>query len=254
MQKAGNRFFFTFSGKKGFLSERETHHLIKVCRKKIGDPLILIDGKGKEFLGKIISIKSVGKKINAEVEIIKLLREEKPIKPYIIAFLPILKGDKSKFLIEKGTELGIKKFVLFHSAHTIPKKETDKITPFREKAISALKQSGRLLLPEIEITEDLLTTLKNLPTKKNLRLLASPSGKMNPENLMKLLEVELECLYLLSGPEGGFSEKEIKEIKALDFHEIYLSPYILRAETAFLALLSIISFYLTPKFLFYYNS
>lgn len=250
MQKAGNRFYFDFTENRGFLPDREAHHLIRVCRKKIGDYIYLIDGKGKEFLGKVLSIKEKGKRLYVEVEIIKMVREEKVKMPQLIGLIPLLKGDKSEFLIEKGTELGIDKFILYYSTYTIPKIERKKITRFKEKALTALKQSGRLLFPEIEISEDLLQTLKNLPKGNTLKLLATPYSSFNPKKIWDYLQEKPEKIFLLSGPEGGFTEKEIKVALSTGFKEIKLAENILRAETAsfsLMALLAFISLSLNPS-------
>ncbi len=244
MLKGGNRFYFNFSGDRGPLPEKEAYHAIKVCRKNKGDSIYLIDGKGKEFLGKISSVKGRGKKLEVEVEIIEIIREEKISECEITALIPLLKGDKSEFLIEKGTELGIHKFILYQSTYTIPKMEKIKITRYKEKALSALKQSGRLFLPEIEMTRDLSSICKALALENSLNLLASPNGKITPKELLELLKEKPQKIFLLSGPEGGFTEEEREIILASNFIEISLSPYILRAETASFALMNIVQYFL----------
>lgn len=242
MLKAGNRFFFNFSGKIGLLPPEEAHHLIRVCRKKEGEEVFLIDGKGKEFLGKILRVKEKGKNIFVEVELLKITREEK--NPFIecFALVPTLKGDRTDFLVEKGTELGITGFIIYRSAFTIPKMNPQKILRLREKALSALKQSGRLSLPEIEISEDLKETLKKLPNLDCLKILASPQGKLTLEEVTKELRTGYTKAFLLSGPEGGFSSEEREEALKRGFLEISLSPHILRAETASFALMSLFAF------------
>ncbi|MFN3920893.1 MAG: RsmE family RNA methyltransferase [Caldimicrobium sp.] len=243
MQKGGNRFYFDFPGNRGPLPEKEAHHLIRVCRKKPGDIIYLIDGKGKEFLGKILSINEKRKRLYVEVEILETVREEKVKIPQLIALIPSLKGDKSDFLVVKGTELGIHKFIIYYSHYTIPKHERKKIDRFKEKALSALKQSGRLLLPEIEIAEDLLQILKTLPKDNTLKLIATPHSTLSLKNLLDYLQTKPEKIFLLTGPEGGFSEKEIEVALSTGFIEIALAENILRAETASLSLMSLLAFF-----------
>lgn len=237
MLKGGNRFYFNFSGKRGLLSEKEAHHLVRVCRKKKGEQIFLIDGKGKEYLGKIIEIKARGKTLEVEVEIIKLHRAENPPFVKIISFIPLLKGDKTEFLIEKGVELGIFGFKIFSSIHTIPRLTPEKLERFREKALSAMKQSGRLYFPEIEIINNLLDYLRKDPLEDGLKLLACPDGKPCFKEIYEIIKNPPEKIYLLSGPEGGFSEEEIDEALKKGFTKVSLSPYILRAETASLTLM-----------------
>jgi 16S rRNA (uracil1498-N3)-methyltransferase len=239
MLKGGNRFFFDFSGKKGLLPQDEAHHLIRVYRKKEGEEVILINGKGKEFLGEILRVKEKGRKIFVEVELLQILREEKS--PFIkcFALVPALKGDKTDFLIEKGTELGITGFIIYHSTFTIPKITSQKILRLREKALSALKQSGRLTLPEMEISENLKETLQKLPHLNCLKILASTEGKLTLEEVIKEIKSGFRKIFLLSGPEGGLSSEEREEALKKGFLEISLSPHILRAETASFALMSL---------------
>ncbi|MFN4196883.1 MAG: RsmE family RNA methyltransferase [Caldimicrobium sp.] len=240
MQKGGNRFYFDFQGNRGFLPDKEAHHLVRVCRKRIGDEIILIDGKGKEFLGKILSIKEKGKKILVEVEILELIRKEKDNLPKILSVIPLLKGDKNEFLIEKGTELGIDQFIIFSSSHSIPKWDKNKMFRYKEKALNALKQSGRLILPEIKFFYNLSSLLEEILTnaKKSFNLFASPTGTISLQELLnKAYKGQPKQIILISGPEGGFSTEEKSLLLMYGFIEINLSPHILRAETASLALM-----------------
>ncbi|MFN3505425.1 MAG: RsmE family RNA methyltransferase [Caldimicrobium sp.] len=240
MQRGGNRFYFDFQGNRGILPDKEAHHLIRVCRKKIGEEITLINGKGKEFLGKIVSLKEKGKKILVEVEILKLIREEQINHPKIVSLIPILKGDKNEFLIEKGTELGIDQFILFSSRYTIPKWDEKKVLSFKEKALNALKQSGRLFLPEINFCKNLSSFLREtMPKERNsLKLFASPTGTISLQDLIKKTYIDQsKQIILLSGPEGGLSEEEQYLVHIYDFIEVNLSSHILRAETASFALM-----------------
>lgn len=237
MLKGGNRFYFHFSGKRGLLPEKEAHHLIRVCRKKKGEDIYLIDGKGREYLGKIIKINHKGKTLEAEVEILNLQRVENPPSVKIISFIPILKGDKTEFLIEKGVELGIYGFKIFSSTYTIPRLSPEKLERFKEKALSAMKQSGRLYFPEIEIINNLIDYLRKNSLEDGLKFLASPDGRPCLREFYEILKNPPEKIYLLSGPEGGFSREEIEEALKRGFTKVSLSPYVLRAETASLTLM-----------------
>lgn len=237
MLKGGNRFYFSFSGKSGLLPEKEAHHLIRVCKRKRGEEIFLIDGKGREYLGKIVKINYKGKSLEVQVEILHLNRVENPPPVQIISFIPILRGDKTEFLIEKGVELGIYGFKIFSSSHTIPELIFEKLERFREKALSAMKQSGRLYFPEIEIINNLNEYLRKNPLEDGLKLLASQDGSPCLSEIYKIFEKPPEKIYLLSGPEGGFSKEEIEEALKKGFIKVSLSPYVLRAETASLSLM-----------------
>ncbi|WP_084222188.1 RsmE family RNA methyltransferase [Thermodesulfobacterium hydrogeniphilum] len=239
--QGGNRFFFDFEGDEGFLSEEESHHLLKVLRKKKRDKIKLINGKGFEFEGEITDIFKKGKVWQAKVKICSVLRTEKPHLKKILAFIPILKGDKTEFLVEKGTELGIGKFIPFYSDFSVVKPSEKLQERLRKKAINALKQSGRLFLPEISPVVNLTEFLLKNDFNDSLKFFGSSGKKTSLKDLMQKLEKAQEII-LISGPEGGFSKKEEELLLKKTFYPITISPYILKAETASLSLMSIFSF------------
>lgn len=244
--QGGNRFFFNFE-KEGFLSEEESHHLIKVLRKKEGEKIKLIDGKGSEYEGEILKIIKKGKKIKVKVKLLKLLRKENSSLRKTIALIPLLKGDKTEFLIEKGVELGINEFIPFQSDYSVVKASSKLEERLRIKAINALKQSGRLYLPEIRSPVILKTFLSENSFSSSLKLVALPEKGIFLEDLIEKL-INSKEIVLISGPEGGFSKEEEKLLKEKKFIPILLSPYILKAETASLSLMSFVSIFINFSF------
>jgi 16S rRNA (uracil1498-N3)-methyltransferase len=244
--QGGNRFFFTFE-KEGFLSEEESHHLIRVLRKKEGEKIKLIDGKGKEYEGEIVEIIKKRKKIKVRVKLLKILREENPSLIKIVAFIPLLKGDKTEFLIEKGVELGINEFIPFQSDYSVVKASSKLEERLKIKAINALKQSGRLYLPEIKPPVILRNFLSENPFPSSLKIVALPEKGIFLEKLIEKL-INSKEIVLISGPEGGFSKEEEKLLKEKNFVPLFLSPYILKAETASLSLMSFVSFFINFSF------
>jgi len=244
--QGGNRFFFTFE-KEGFLSEEESHHLIRVLRKKEGEKIKLIDGKGKEYEGEIVEIIKKGKKIKVRVKLLKILREENPSLIKIVAFIPLLKGDKTEFLIEKGVELGINEFIPFQSDYSVVKASSKLEERLKIKSINALKQSGRLYLPEIKSPVILRNFLSENPFPSSLKIVALPEKGIFLEKLIEKL-INSKEIVLISGPEGGFSKEEEKLLKEKNFVPLFLSPYILKAETASLSLMSFVSFFINFSF------
>jgi len=235
--KAGNRFFLSHST--NLLSPEETHHLIRVLRHKPGDLILVIDGLGNEYQAKVLALEKTKIGEQARIEILELMRREDPPKIKVTSLIPILKGGLTEFLVEKGTELGVSRFIPFFSKYTVAKPKKNFVQRLRAKAISALKQSGRLILPEIENPKDLKDLLQSLPLS-SFKILAHPQGKIDPNDLLSLFKKEnFYEVYLISGPEGGFSEEEIDLLLKQGFYPFCLSNYILRAETASLALMSL---------------
>lgn len=241
--QGGNRFFFNFVEDIGFLPVDESHHLIKVLRKKVGEKIRLINGKGEEYEGKILEISKEKRTLRVKVKLLKLLRKEEIPSKKIVALIPILKGDKTEFLVEKGTELGISDFIPFTSDYSTVKPSSKLKERLEKKAINALKQSGRLYLPEIKspvILKNFLTQISH----SSFKILALPEEGISLEKLIEGLK-DFKEIILISGPEGGFSKEEKKLLKEKNFVSLKISPYILRAETASLSLMSLISIILT---------
>ncbi|MCX8041850.1 MAG: 16S rRNA (uracil(1498)-N(3))-methyltransferase [Thermodesulfobacteriaceae bacterium] len=238
--KAGERFFFDFEEEEGFLSQEEAFHLVKVLRKKPGEKIKLINGKGKEFEGEILETKEKGKKLLVKIRLLKILRcEEKP--PFTLkALIPMLKGNKTEFLIEKATELGFTHLIPFYSTYSVKKPSSNFLKKAHLKVLSALKQSGRLFLPEIVAPVYLSNFLSSLSSPNILKILAYPKGEISVEDLLEQIKKTKEIL-ILSGPEGDFSPEEKELLEKLEFKKLSLSPYILKAETASLVLMGIIS-------------
>lgn len=244
--QGGHRFFFEFEDLEGFLSEEESWHAVKVLRKRTKDRIYLIDGRGKEFVGEIASIQQEGKKVRVKVKILDLVREENiPLKK-VFSFVPLLKGDRTDFLIEKGTELGVDVFIPFVSKHSVVKPSDKVWSRLKTKALQALKQSGRLLLPEImrpveifPFIETFVTTHKSTDILKIVGMKEVKTEKLDTEIIIERIK-NCSQIALISGPEGGFSKDEEERLLTLGFFPFNLSPYILRAETASLALMSIV--------------
>ncbi len=242
--RAGERFFISFEGEEGLLTQEESHHAIRVLRRREGDELKLIDGKGREYRGRILEIIWKKRSPIVRVRILDLLREEQRPSYEIRALIPLLKGDLTEFLIEKGTELGVTQFLLYISDRTVIRSLELKIERFLDKARSALKQSGRLYLPEITPIGDLKAWLTHLEEGDEIRVLAHGSGTDHLESLIEGLSKGKKRVLFAIGPEGDFSEEELNFFDKKGFLFLKLGPNVLRAETAFCVLCGIISLFL----------
>lgn len=241
--QAGQRFFIDFEGEEGFLPSSEAHHAVRVLRKREGDLIKLIDGKGKEFRGKILEINWKKRTPVVRVRIEEILRVEEEPRYNVLALIPHLKGDLTEFLIEKGTELGVTSFLIYHSERTIARSQEFRVEPLLEKAISSLKQSGRLLLPEITYAGELRDYLRSLEISgEEVRVLAHQTGSDPVFEIFKdITERGVQKILLAIGPEGDFTEEELRLFQERAFKFLKLGPYILRAETAFCVLCGLTS-------------
>jgi 16S rRNA (uracil1498-N3)-methyltransferase len=200
---------------------KEFHHLKNVLRKKLGDTIFSTDGRGNKYKSEISQIKkSIIKAKIFEKEHIK----EKNIANIKLAFVP-LKGTRSDFIIEKGTELGVKEFIPFISNFSVITNLSQiKIKRFKKIAISAMLQSQQYYMPKIiarNSINGLLGEFKNF----DLVLVANKDGNSK-------IPPSAKSILFIVGPEGGFDASEIELFKNNSAILLSLGPNRLRSETA----------------------
>lgn len=199
----------------------EIHHLKNVLRKKVDDVIFVTDGKGCRYK---IKIKNITKsRINTEI-LDKIYFERNGIINLTLAFVP-LKGLRNDFILEKGTELGVRRFLPFISRFAVlPKLNQSKLVRFKKIAINAMLQSQQCYTPEIIFQKDLNNLLKKI-SDFDLILLSDKNGKLDiPSGVRSVL--------FIVGPEGGFDDLEIEIFKNSGAKLLSLGSNRLRSETA----------------------
>ncbi len=242
------RHFFiseeNIQGKKACLDRYESHHLISVMRKKLGDSVELLTGKGKLYSGKISQLAP-----HVEIDILSSRIQEEANAPLLTLCPALLKNTKMDWLIEKSCELGIHRILPFEAEHCVVKVEKDdnkKILRWEKIAQESIKQSGRGLLPQIGPILSFKDILLKFKDRDCLKLMFSV------ENIHSLPLAELatyirqknensEWIFLI-GPEGGFAPEEEKQAQEFGFQLCSLGTHTLRAETAAVSALSILNF------------
>ena len=208
--------------KKFTLNESESKHAIRVLRLKQGDGLTLVNGIGSFFDATITNDNPK----KCEVEIIQV-RKEINNKPLLhIAIAPTKNNDRTEWFIEKSTEIGIDQIspiLCKHSERKRIKKER-----FEKTAISAMKQSLKSTLP---IVTDLTPFNKFIITPfDGAKYIAHCYG--DNEKHFKSLYKTGENSLILIGPEGDFSQEEVKLAIENGFKPITFGKSRLRTETA----------------------
>lgn len=223
----------------------DAHHISRVMRMKKGTTIICNDYDGHSALCEIEEITS-GEVL---VHVIKWMDEahELPVSVTIAQGLP--KGDKLETIIQKGTELGAKKFLPFFASRSIvkwdEKKGRKKTERFKKIAKEAAEQSHRNIIPEI-IPPVSFKELNQQIVDYDIVLIAyeeeaKAGAKSQLAHQLKKLKPGNSVL-LVVGPEGGLSEEEVDFLIANGGQTCSLGPRILRTETAPLYFLSVISY------------
>ena len=225
------RLFFKESLSLNFnssLDKPQSYYLLKVMRMNEGQSFSLFN-HGGEWQAKI---QNINKGI-IEFLIVKKLRSANTEKEIWLAFAPI-KLNFLNFMIQKGTEIGVTKFIPILTERTIVRKINEK--RINKIIVEASEQSNRIKVPSL----DKLIKFDNfldLNHKVNIIF-----GDLNTKN--KKIEIKnKDPICILIGPEGDFSVNERKKILELkNILPVKINNNILRSETAAISLISIINF------------
>ena len=208
----------------------EARHIVGARRLKVGDELLLFNGKGLIANAEITDI--LKNKLNVVVTDIEELNS--PV-PRITLATAIPKGDRINVLLDMSTQLGITDFVPLVTERSIVELNMKKFQRFNRICINACKQSRRFFVPKIHASTALNELLDDCKNSNSQVMVADPGGQ--PLAMSDLL-MDIQDLVLLVGPEGGFSESEVRLLADHDVLKLKLSDAILRIETACVSLLS----------------
>jgi len=219
-----------------YLTKEQTHYLRDVMRLKTGDKLSIFNTQG-EWNAIIESYE----KNETKIKIMEKVRDKNNEKNIWLAFSPI-KQNPLNFVIQKGTELGVQKFIPILSERTVVREIN--IERVKKIIIESSEQSNRISVPEINKPESLKNFLSQFPKKASLIFCDINSTENSLKNILKNNNNE-EPVCVLIGPEGDFSENERKMIIDLNqTHSISLAKNILKAETAALSAITIVNYHL----------
>ena len=225
------RLFFKESLSLNFnstLDKPQSYYLSKVMRMNEGQSFSLFN-HGGEWEAKI---QSINKGI-IEFLIVKKLRPANTEKEIWLAFAPI-KLNYLNLMIQKGTEIGVTKFIPILTERTIVRKINEK--RINKIIVEASEQSNRIKVPSL----DKLIKFDNfLDLNQRVNIIF---GDLNTKN--KKIEIKnKDPICILVGPEGDFSVNERKKIQELkNILPVKINNNILRSETAAISLISIINF------------
>lgn len=215
------------------------HQLQTVLKMKQGSEIILFNtleqAVGWDFVFRISKI-ARGSVEGAIIEKIKNDREPKFV---LTLYQSILKKDNFEWILEKGTEIGVAKFVPMVSSRSVKTRLNH--TRARKILKEASEQSGRAIVPALTREMDFDAALQAAKTVGGLLVFAHEK-----EMAQKIDNLPLsgQSLHLFIGPEGGFSEEEVARARAAGCFIVSLSRRTLRAETAAIAA----SYYILHRF------
>ena len=207
-----------------FLPESDSQHCVRVLRMKSGDIIEVIDGKGNRYECKILDAHQK----RTCVEIIN--KQPIPLSwgnNITIAVAPTKHLDRMEWLVEKLTEVGVNRIVPLLCRYS--ERKEIKIERLEKIAIAAMKQSLKTVLPTIEP----MTPFKNFICEYNAQQkFIAYCDQSIPRLLFSNEYIANKDTIILIGPEGDFSQEEIKLSLDNGYTPISLGENRLRTETA----------------------
>ncbi len=220
----------------------DAKHISKVLRMKAGETITLCDGCGSDYEAKIE--KSDKDCVSATIFSQKKSESEPDIEITLFQALP--KSGKMEYIIQKCTELGINKIIPCIMDRCVVKLNSEadakkKVQRYQSIALAAAKQSGRGIVPSVEMP---VKFDKMLSLMKEYDLSFTAYENEDGTTIKDIFKNAkgVKSIAFVIGPEGGISEGELEKIKDLEISTVSLSKRILRTETAGETVLSMINY------------
>lgn len=201
----------------------ELRHL-QTLRLAPGAEMVVLDDAGTEH-------RAVLEQVSAREAIARVVSSTRPEResPLDLVLAPaLLKGGKMDLVVEKATELGVRRIVPVETRRIVGRGEH--VERWRRIAVAAAKQSGRTRVPAVDPPQPLAAVLET--SWPGLRVVP---WEGEASRRLDALPAPASAVVALTGPEGGLADDEVALATARGFVPITLGPRILRAETAAIA-------------------
>lgn len=197
------------------LPEDESRHLFNVLRARRGDLVEVVGAGERLFLGQIGA--------GSSVSVVEKLDAGFPETPLTL-FQSVPKGGRMDLVVEKATEVGATRIVPLIAEHGEVSPREGKVERWRRVAEAAARQSLRLRVPDVPEPVTFAEALRQ----------AEGSGVLlhNVPDVADIEEAVREAACLFVGPEGGWSDGELRAAGEAGAALAGLGPYRLRSETA----------------------
>ena len=213
------------------LTREQAHYLTGVLRMAAGDAVRAFNGRDGEWLAYLTNVTKKSASLRCE----RLVIEAK-LPPDIDYIFAPLKHARLDYMVQKATELGARRLRPVMTKRTVA--ERVNLERMRANVVEAAEQCNLVHVPEVLEPEKLE---RMLATWDKARTLVYCDETMRGTNPVKSLANLKTPAAVLVGPEGGFTDDEIKLLKSHSFVvSISLGPRILRADTAAIAALTLV--------------
>ena len=232
-----SRFYFPEPlalGARVNLPHEAAHYAARVLRLAEGDAVALFNGDGYVYHAKILRIE--------KQDLVVVIDQRTPASsesPLCVTLLQgIASGERMDFTLQKSVELGIGTIQPIQAERSVVKltleRKEKRLRHWQNVVHAACAQCGRNVVPEVKPVMGLMDWLAEQASGGSLRILLAPDATLS----LRELEKPLSAVVLAVGPEGGFSDNELRALQQYGFISVRLGPRVLRTETAALAALS----------------
>ncbi len=226
-------FITSVDGNEIVLSGDDHNHLAYSMRSRVGDEVVACCD-GTDYTCEITQITAK----NTILRVISYQAVTTEPEVDVTLFAAILKGDKLEYAVQKTTELGVKEIALFQSKNCECRPESVRLTRLEKIAEEGAKQCGRGRIPTITPIVPFDTVIERL---KEFDMIVFPYEKAEKPDLKTYLgEHKGKKIAVLVGSEGGFTLEEAEKAKQAGALPITLGSRIMRAETAMIAVCSVV--------------
>lgn len=211
---------------------QQTHYLLNVLRMQPGTQLLVFNGVDGEWLA---SLAEAGKK-RVRLSLMTQVRPQPAPSDLVYCFAPLKQG-RLDYMVQKAVEMGAGVLQPVLTQHT--QMSNVGIDRIRANVIEAAEQCGILAIPAVREVVKLDRLIWEWEAGRRLVFCDEGAETNNP--VPALQGIAEQKLGLLIGPEGGFSDEERQQLRALPYvTPIPLGPRILRADTAAVAAMAVI--------------
>jgi len=223
------------NGAELLLEGDRARYLGRVLRLRVGDEITIFNGEGGEWsacievMTKSTATLSIGDNVETGTD--------SALKIHLVQ--GISRGERMDFVIQKATELGVKRVTPVLTEYGVVKLDATRAEKRRDHwqniTASACEQSGRTRLPLIDAPVALKDWFGSKPAEVDAELILAPGA---PTSLASITAPKTKVCVMI-GPEGGFSETEYEDAAIAGFISVSLGPRVLRTETAAVAALAV---------------
>jgi 16S rRNA (uracil1498-N3)-methyltransferase len=219
-------------GAKIVISESVIRHFFAL-RIKQGESVTLFNGDGYNYSCLVLRISK--KEVELEVQDVSLNNTALPSAIHLM--MAMIQKDNFELVIQKAVEMGVNYITPINtdfSQRIDQDRLKDRVSRWQQIAISASEQSGRSLVPVINYPLHISEIIDSIATVSKDSTLINILGDLDSTN--NITNIDFTCyntINIFVGPEGGFSDKELKSFDRIDgICRVSLGVGILRAETA----------------------